>query len=123
MASILLTIDHRDALGAAKRDQRRQRDFGRIGLMRKHGFTKHHLAQVNAVEAAGKLAIDPGFHAVRMTRVVQVQVGALHVRHDPGARLARSGLVGAGADDALESAVNPDFAFRIVDEMNEAFTQ
>lgn len=91
MTGVLLAIDLTDAMMAAKSNECRQRDFGCIGRATEHGFSKNRSAQRDAVESPYKSAVDPCFHTVRKSRLMQISIGGNHVGHDPRARLALAG--------------------------------
>ncbi len=91
--------------------------------MRKHRFAKHHAAKVDAIQSPGQFAVDPGLHTMGMAGLVQGDIGLHHGRQYPGARLARTRLVGAGLDDIGKGRVKPDLAARVIRKMFEAFAQ
>ena len=80
MVRSLLAIDRLDAVLAAKAYQRRQRDFGCIWRLGKHGFTKNRFSQSNAVQPPHQLSIYPSLHAVCVTRGMEADVGINHGR-------------------------------------------
>ena len=88
MSGVLLAIDLPDTVMAAKANQRSKSNFGGIGHATEHGFSKHGSAQCDTIEAPCKLAIDPRFHTVRKSGLMQLSIGGNHVGHDPSARLA-----------------------------------
>ena len=70
MGGFLLAVDHLHAMGATQRHQCSQCSLGGIRYPCEHAFTVNRSAQGNAIQAAGKLAMDPGFHAVRQTALM-----------------------------------------------------
>ena len=107
----LLAVDRLDAVVAAERDQRRERDLRRVGAAREHRLAEEHPAERDAVEAAGELAVDPGLDAVHAAGVVPGGVGVDHLGHDPGAASGRRAAPSRRpAMTRAERAVDPDLA-------------
>ncbi len=74
MLCVLLAINHGDMLSTTKGDKRCEGNFGGIGAIRKHGFTKHHRTQIHAIKPPCKLSVYPGLHAMGMAGLVQCGV-------------------------------------------------
>ncbi|CPM56167.1 Uncharacterised protein [Bordetella pertussis] len=106
VAGLLLAIDPGHLVAAQESHQVRQGDLGGVGGAREHRFAIEHVPQADAVQAAGQLAVDPGFDAVHESRRMPAAIGLLDGRADPGAGLAvarRGALVqdpGEGRVDA-----------------------
>ena len=88
MLCVLLAIYQLDTLVPAKPNQCGKSDLGCIGHKRKHGLTKHRLAQSDAIQAADQVTVYPGFHAVGEAGTVQPAVRLNHGWQYPGAWLA-----------------------------------
>ena len=110
MRGVLLAIDEPHALRSAKRHQRRERNFGGIGLARKHRFAEDGVTDRRAIQTAHQPAINPSFDAVRQARMMQCDIGRLHLGQDPSARLALAWRAGAGLDHGSKIVVNAHFA-------------
>src|SRR6185437_2036309 len=68
-------------------------------------LAEKRLAERNAVEPADHLALEPGFHRMRVAQSVQMNVRLLHLRRDPGATLPIARHLGTGRDHILEAPV------------------
>ena len=72
MRGLLLTVNEGNSICQAECDQSAHRQFGGIAAAAEHGLSENHGTEIDAVEPARKLSIDPGFHAVRMTCGMQL---------------------------------------------------
>jgi hypothetical protein len=84
-------------------DQPGERHFRRIGTKRKHALAKESCAEFDAIEAADQPILHPAFDAMRVPKLVQMDIALLDLLVDPGL-----GARGALAHDVCEGGVARD---------------
>lgn len=115
-----LAVEQAPAAGNQPRDEVRQGYLRCIARAADHRFTEKGAAERNAVEAAGKIAVQPDLDAVRVAELEQALVARPDDRVDPRRRsvvggfgakrhhLAKGGVGGdaetVGDDDFPETA-------------------
>ena len=75
----------------------------------KHRLAKKSFAQRHTVEPADQFALEPGLDGMGVAQTMQLDVGRLHLRGDPGALLTIPRHGGAGGDDFFEDPVEGYF--------------
>ena len=79
-----LRVEQHEFASAQMLHQRHQRNLGGISHAMKHRFAKERAAYRDAVQAAGKPALLPGFHRMRVAQLVQSRVALNNLAIDPG---------------------------------------
>ena len=74
--------------------------------MGKHRFSEKHTAQRQAVEPADQRTISPYLNAVGKSKLVELDIGLLHLLGNPGAGLIGPRGVGAGANHTSKRLVS-----------------
>ena len=84
-----LTVDDAERPPLELRDEMDERELRGVGHAREHRLAEERAADRNAVQAADKIAVNPGLDRVRVAGVVEGAVGLDHLIGDPRAGLAR----------------------------------
>jgi len=85
-----------------------QAHLGGVAHGGKHGFAEKNAAHGDAVKAADKLAVMPGFDAMSIPQGVKLNVGVLHFRRNPSALSILHPKAGAIVDDLVEGGIKRD---------------
>lgn len=114
-----LAVDEDEAGVAQMADQRDEADLGSVVGAAEHRFAEEQPAHGQAVEAADQLSLLPDLHGVGNSAQVQLLVGQLHRRGDPGA----VGVVtrrGTSLDHRPEVTVESDFEALLAQALGQA---
>ncbi len=87
-------------------DEEEQRELRGVGPQVEHALAREGAARVHAVEAADQFLALPGLDAVRVAAPVEFAIAFDDFGRDPRPALVRALDGRAGADDALEGAVD-----------------
>ena len=79
-----LRVEEREFERAQTFNQSDQGDLRGVRYAMKHRFAKERTAYRDAVQAAGKPALLPGFHRMRVAQFVQSRVALNNLATDPG---------------------------------------
>src|SRR5262245_14024857 len=85
-----------------------QRKLGGVGSFEEHAFAGERPFHGDAVNAANERFALPSFDAVRISKSMELDVRAPHVRSDPGSFLPGTSAESAFRDDAFKSAVETE---------------
>ncbi len=122
MCRLLLAINHLYPVRLAQAYQRRQSDFAGIALAAKHALAKHGSPQGYAIQATHHLAIYPCFNAMRQATLVQLAVGANHVRSYPCAALPRTRR-GALLHHCFKCRIHTNAGLRLAAKLAQSLAQ
>src|SRR5687767_15407383 len=115
-----LYVEPAEAARAEVFDEVEQRELRGVGPQVEHALAGEGPARVHAVDAADQLLALPRLDAVRAPAPVKLAVAPDHPRRDPSPLLAGALDPGAGADDALEGAVDRERQARAAPLAREA---
>jgi len=102
-----LAIEQGEAPGPQPRDKMRERDLRGVAFAAEHALAEKSPAKSDAIEAADQPAFVPGLDRMSMSAPVQIGIGDLDRRIDPGIG-AIGGAGGAFGYDLGESLVGGD---------------
>lgn len=83
-----LAVDYRKPAFLQPSTQRNKANFGRIADAAEHTFSKKHLPEYDAVQAANQLILLPYFDGVGIVSLVEFIVGLGHGIRNPGVGFA-----------------------------------
>src|SRR5271157_85029 len=86
-----LAIDEADAFGREPPHQGHESDLRGVWLPMKHRLAAEAAADANTVDSSDQLTIPPALHAMGVTKLVEPDIGLLHLGCDPGSFLCLRG--------------------------------
>src|SRR6185437_11761445 len=104
MLGDILRVEQLEAARDQPRHQMHQRDLGGIADAVKHALAEKGATEIDAIEAAGEIAVLPDLDAVAMAELMQPGIELADALVDPGVLAARLRR-GAAGHDRLEGGI------------------
>jgi len=102
-----LAVEQLEPANLEPRDEIGQRNLGRIARPAEHALPKESPSEAHAIQAADQFVARPGLDRMGIAAPVQLGIGTLDIRVDPGIGPPR-GRLRAMRDDLAECRVHGD---------------
>ncbi|MOA00539.1 hypothetical protein D3C78_1199090 [compost metagenome] len=114
-----LAVDQDEATIAQVLDQGDKADLRGVGGTTEHRLAEEQATDGQAVEAADQFAAPPDFDRMGDAAAVQLQIGRLHRRSDPGA-VGVGAWLGAGVNHGGKVAIETDLEAPLANDLAQA---